>query len=54
MRLYEIAFCCAEGDLRGDRFVEYEIYLIFNKSKPYEIAFCANKNLIIINKIIKL
>jgi hypothetical protein len=36
------------GDLGGDRFVEYEIYLVFNKSKPNKIDFCitsARRNL---------
>jgi hypothetical protein len=36
----EIAKKAKLGDFGGDRFVECEIYFVFNKSKPPKIAFC--------------
>jgi hypothetical protein len=37
----EIAKKAKPGDFGGDRFVECEIYFVFNKSKPSKIALCA-------------
>jgi len=36
----EIVQKAKPGDLDGDRFVECEINLAFNKPKPFKIAFC--------------
>jgi hypothetical protein len=36
----EIAKKAKPGDFGGDRFVECEIHLVFNKSKPPKIVFC--------------
>jgi hypothetical protein len=37
----EIVKKAKPGDFGGDRFVECEIYFVFNKSKPHKIALCA-------------
>jgi hypothetical protein len=36
----EIVQKAKPDDFGGDRFVECETYLVFNKSEPNKIAFC--------------
>jgi hypothetical protein len=43
----EIVQKAKPGDFGGDRFVECEIYLVFNKLKPPKIGFCVTS---VINK----